>query len=299
MGKTNNRVVKLLLLYTLLLVLTSFIRSFESDNILINSSSFLLVFAIYIICIYTWSMSVWRRIIHTHVRTYLMRICGLMMFWVLIRTFRFASFNQIELINRYLRYSYSIILILIPLFSFFAALCIGKPENCRLERKFNLLYIPAIALMVGVMSNDFHQLAFKFPSGLGFWTENTIYERGIIFYLIVIWALGLFLGVVLILFKKSYTPFTKNQLWMPLIFIIVGIIYTFHKHLTVVYLICQGRLQKCFYLRGICYALLHRGEIVFFIDFAPVKNRTSLPLTQAAGGEYRSPRCSSNRHFVC
>ena len=59
----------------------------------------------------------------------------------------------------------------------FAVLYIGKPYHYQLERKWRILYIPAFILIGGIMTNDFHQLAFRFQMEyrIGEWNTQGIF----------------------------------------------------------------------------------------------------------------------------
>ncbi len=226
MAKLNIKTISMTALVVFLLLLAGLLRLVivNSENYLINIACGPLIFAIYISMLSIWSISIWRRMMHSHIRGYLLGIAGLMLFWIFVRTLKYFPFNNIEPVNRWLWYCYYISMILIPLLSFFAALCLGKPENWRPRRSYNLLYIPGAILIFGILTNDLHQLAFAFPSGIENWDSRYTYH--ILYYLAVLWIAGLFLAVVWVLFKKSYIPYTKKWVWMPFVVMGIAIIYT-------------------------------------------------------------------------
>ena len=224
MDKINKKAIGMTGLVVFFLLFSSILRSVESENYLINIACGPLIFAIYISMLSIWSMSIWRRMMHSHIRGYLLGIAGLMLFWIFVRTLKYFPFNNIEPVNRWLWYCFYISMILIPLLSFFAALCLGKPENWRPRRSYNLLYIPGAILIFGILTNDLHQLAFAFPSGIENWDSRYTYH--ILYYLAVLWIAGLFLAVVWLLFKKSHIPHTKKWVWMPFVVMGIAIIYT-------------------------------------------------------------------------
>ena len=226
MTKLNKKTISMTAQVVFLLLLAGLLRLVivNSENYLINVVFTLLVFTIYISMLSVWSMSIWRRVMHIHIRGYLLGVAGLMLFWIFVRTLRDPHFNYIDPVNRWLWYCYYISLILIPLLSFFAALCLGKPENWRPSRKFHLLFIPAAVLILGILTNDLHQLAFSFPSGIE--KADSHYIHHILYYLAVLWIAGFFLAVVWLLFKKSHIPHTKKWVWMPFVVMGIAIIYT-------------------------------------------------------------------------
>ena len=93
-----------------------------------------------------------------------MSVAILMIFWLAIRTFKWHFLADGDPLGRYIWYCYYIPMILIPLLGVFITMCIGKPENFKLDRRFNLLYIPAIILIVFILTNDFHNLTNIFPN---------------------------------------------------------------------------------------------------------------------------------------
>jgi len=185
MDKVNKKTIGMTVLVVFFLLFSSILRSINSENYLINIGRGPLIFAIYISMLSIWSISIWRRMMHSHIRGYLLGIAGLMLFWIFVRTLKNFPFNNIEPVNRWLWYCYYISMILIPLLSFFAALCLGKSENWRPRRRYNLLYIPAVILIFGILTNDLHQLAFAFPLGIENWDSH--YEYNILYYFAVLW----------------------------------------------------------------------------------------------------------------
>lgn len=89
----------------------------------------------------------------------------LMMFWMLMRTFRLTVFYYVFPIGQWCWYAYYISMILIPQICLFAAKYIGKPEDYRLSKKWSWMYVPSIILVLGILTNDLHQLAFRFHLG--------------------------------------------------------------------------------------------------------------------------------------
>ena len=211
-------------LVVLLLTLTGALRLVEDASPLIRACCSLLVFIIYIGMLAAWALSVRRRMMHSHIRGYLLATAGLMLLWIFLRTIKHRPFDSIDFAARWLWYGYYIPMILIPLLSFFAALCLGKPENWRPRRKYALLFIPAAALILGVLTNDHHQLAFSFAPG--YVNVNSPYTHRILYYLVAFWMAGFFLLTLWLLFKKSHIPHTKKRVWMPLAVMGIAVVYT-------------------------------------------------------------------------
>ncbi len=193
---------------------------------------------IYIGMIAVWGVSLHRRILQNQTRRYLTAIAGLMVLWLALRTVKY-SIHNID-VERYLWYFYYLPMLLIPTFSIAAAMSLGKPEDYRLPRWLNFLYIPALVLLALVLTNDAHQLVFRFPEGL---MSDREYSYGIGYYVVAGWegiCSILALGIIL---YKCRIPHTNVFLWLP----------TIPFALAIVYAVC--------YVRGVYWVWLLAGDI--------------------------------------
>ena len=102
MTKLNKKTISMTALVVFLLLLAGLLRLVivNSENYLINVVFTLLVFTIYISMLSVWSMSIWRRVMHIHIREYLLGVAGLMLFWIFVRTLRDPHFNYIDPVKR-------------------------------------------------------------------------------------------------------------------------------------------------------------------------------------------------------
>lgn len=207
----------------ILLLFTGALRLISREYQLLHCVSIIMVFIIYIGMLAAWNMSIWRRMIHSQIRSYLLYLVGLMTFWIVIRTLKHSLFSYFEPISRLLWYLFYIPFVLIPLFSLFVSLHIGKAEGWRPRRSYYLLFIPAALLILGVVTNDLHFLAFRFQPGMVDWGSQ--YTYNILYFLVAFWMAGLFLATIIVLFKKSYIPHTKKWLWMPFALMAWTVVY--------------------------------------------------------------------------
>ena len=165
---------------------------------------------IYIALYIGWGISVSNRIIQVQVRHYLIAISGLMVFWFVFRTTKY-HFTADVAIRRQLWYWYYLPMLLIPLFSLFVSVSLGKSANARLPKSTQVLYIPTVLCLLLVLTNDFHHLVFSFPEG-EIWTDaNSEYEAG--YYFVIGWEIiCAFTSFIIMLIKcrlsqrKKYLP---------------------------------------------------------------------------------------------
>ena len=185
-----------------------------------------------------WGISLHRRILQNQTRRYLAAIAGLMVLWLALRTVKY-SIHNIDA-ERYLWYFYYLPMLLIPTFSIAAAMSLGKPEDYRLPRWLGILCIPALVLLALVLTNDAHQLVFRFPEGL---MSDWEYSYGTGYYVVAGWegiCALLALGIIL---YKCRIPHTNVFLWLPTIPFAMAIAYS----------VC--------YVRGVYWVWLLAGDI--------------------------------------
>ena len=170
-----------------------------------------------------WGLSIWQRVLKGRIRTYLLAIDLLLLFWIAERTIKYMMLKEFADATRYCWYMYYIPIQLVPLFALFAALCIGHPESYKLPRKYNLMFIPAIAMIMIVMTNDLHQLVFTFQGGIPNRGDRYLYN---VLYPVVMAWMGIEVLLFFIeLFRKSRLPWKGRRLLLPFIPTLFGVVY--------------------------------------------------------------------------
>ena len=161
-----------------------------------------------------WCVSLHQRIINTQVRRNLVSVSILMIFWLTAKVIKYEFIaDRTFWLGRYIWYCYYIPMILIPLLGVFIIDHMGKPEGYRNPRWMNALYIPAFAILVGVLTNDLHGLAFSFPDGID--RFDYTYGYGPIYFVGMAWFVLGGIYVVVMLLKKSRVPGRKRLQKMP------------------------------------------------------------------------------------
>ena len=132
-----------------------------------------------------WTVSIASRVTKRREKRYFVLLGAFMLLWLVERAVKFSFFLTNEWVARHLWYGYYITIIIMPLISLMLSLCLGKTDDERLDPKLKLLYVPALLLICGIMTNDFHQLAFRFNEGFSNW--GSTYSYGVLYYLVVVW----------------------------------------------------------------------------------------------------------------
>ena len=178
--------------------------------------------AIYIGLFVAWGISVRSRIIQPQVRRYLTAVSALMIFWMTVRSIRY-SLEEALWVMRHLWYLYYLTMLFIPLLAVFIALSLGKPESFRLPKWTVLLYIPTAALLLLVLTNDLHQLVFRFPEDAVVWMNE--YRYGIVYFPVVGWMVLCALTALVIMLVKCRVPNSRKVLVLPFVPVVLSVIY--------------------------------------------------------------------------
>lgn len=171
-----------------------------------------------------WCWSVRKRILDKQVRQYLVAVGLLLAFWLIMRTCKWEFIAQGGThFGRYLWYFYYIPMVAVPLLGVFVVNHIGQTEDYKTPKSLQYTYIPAVLLIIGVITNDFHNLVFIFPNGL----ENCEldYIPGILFYFIIAWFVLLGIYFVVMLLKKSRVPESKRFQILPAIVLGISMLF--------------------------------------------------------------------------
>ena len=171
-----------------------------------------------------WTISVHSRITNKQARRMFLSVGIMMLLWIVVKTAKWEFFpNNTDTLVRYLWYAFYIPMLLIPLIGIFVAQYIRKPDGYRLPKWSYLFFIPAFLLLVGIFTNDLHNLMFAFPKGIEYFDSD--YTYGILYWISMAWYISLTLAFVIILIYKSRLPGTKRVQKIPLFVAIAAVAF--------------------------------------------------------------------------
>ena len=175
---------------------------------------------IYIGLLTAWGISVRMRIIQAQVRRYLLAEAGLMLLWLILRTVKY-SLNSMNA-ERLLWYGYYLPMLFVPVLAVLVALSLGRPENYCLPKWTQLLYLPSALLLLLVVTNDFHQLVFSFPTGV---LSDADYNYGIGYYMVLAWIVLCAAAALVLILVKCRIPRSRYYLWLPVVPFVLALAY--------------------------------------------------------------------------
>ena len=117
--------------------------------------------AIFLLLIFLWGKSIRQRIIQKGIRRKLVIIAMLLFFWLFIRFIKYNIFARKDTISRYLWYRYYIPQCLVPPLSLIARMELTRKKKENLSKLIYLILLPAIVLILLILTNDFHHQHFQ------------------------------------------------------------------------------------------------------------------------------------------
>ena len=198
-----------------------------------------------------WTIRLYYKLYDNKTRRYILFIGILIVFWMLIRIIRGVTIDiNIERICWYLYY---LPLIFIPTLFYVCSNSLLSKMN---KTRKIFIYLISSILLILVLTNDFHELVFKFNNGIYFHND---YNHYVGYYLIFIWIFYLFGGGMIKLAINRLKIKKDLKIFLPLVVLLLGLIYTYLYILDVPYiretnmsivnsvLICLG-IELAFYL---------------------------------------------------
>jgi len=190
-----------------------------------NYSDNTLIYILLIVALGIWTDRMRKRISAAPVRRYITAVSLLILFLMILRTFKFVFLPEGHLLARFCWYGYYVPLNFIPLFLFLAVLYVGRPYGYIINRRWLLLYIPATLLALLFLTNDFHGLAFSFPRGMNFW-DSEPYRYGPVYLAEGIWIAFFSVAILLVTVTRCAIAEYRKKIWMPLLPLVAGVFYT-------------------------------------------------------------------------
>ncbi len=181
-------------------------------------------FLIYTGLLLLWIRTLYARLLPSKSRTYIIMAAALMVFFLLLRIYKYRI-AQAPLLMRYLVYAYYIPIALVP--ALFLAVCIrirygktgtviaGKDSSAGREGE-HLVLLPALILSALFLTNDLHHLVYIPDVPISSFTvESGTYHYGPFFYLMYGWIV-VAMGAGIMLLIRMAKSFSLRRLAAPL-----------------------------------------------------------------------------------
>lgn len=273
----------------------------RTDNRYLDTSLFYLCSLIYMGLIIGWITFNRKRFISERMRTLLMTMAFFLLLYIFLRTVRYRCVSDdTPGLSRFLWYLYYIPQIFAPLLSFVAAHCVGKADEEKLSKKWVIVFLFAAVLSVGILTNDFHELAFVFRED--FYNWNFDYSYGILFYTVTVWIYFWLLASIFMLYHKCKIASIRHRVWLPFIWLPVGtllIVLLALEKVTGIRVYFRLPEIQCFILMAIWESCIKIGLVPSNIEYNDFFSHSDLDV-QIADAEgrviYRSENAAPLSH---
>ena len=216
------------LVFVAFLLLAGVFHVIEDTPFFLSTVAFCADFLIYTGLILFWTLSVRERLLPSRAKTYIIASALLLLLFFFLRCLKYRVFIFSAASARMCWYCFYIFIVLVPTLFLMSAVYFGASADSRKRNEW-LLLIPAGLLVLGVLTNDLHHLAFLPKPGVQEFLGNSgTYTRRFLFYASYTWAGCMTAGGIIRLvlatrklksWKKAAPPFLMLGLIPVLILI--------------------------------------------------------------------------------
>ena len=222
MKRNTRQLISLIVVFALIAAAYScrMLAKFDIGGVYVNY----IRAALYLLLFSLWGYSIDRRIIQTQALHCLRLTAALMLVWLILRTLKYEFVTDLT-VARYIWYLYYLPMLFIPLLGVYIALSLGKSEEFRLTGRIGALAIIPAVLFLLAITNDLHQQAFAFSSGVPGEPDNYSYSHGPVYFCSLGWMVVCMTFSLILLLKKSRVPSGSKKRMRPFVIACITILY--------------------------------------------------------------------------
>ena len=187
----------------------------DLPNAMLQSVMCLIRDTIHISLLFSWVVSVQRRLVNRNVRRLMLMVGCLLLFWLVDKIVKWDFTGSVtHPLVRYLWYGFYVGMLFVPTLGAFIINYLGKPEDYSHPKKLNYLLIPPTVMLIAVFTNDLHQKVFVFYNG--FINFDLEYGYDWVYYIVMGWFIVMGFYFVVMMLLKSRVPGSRKLQRMPL-----------------------------------------------------------------------------------
>ena len=202
---------------------------------------------VYLGIIFCWGVYVERSILSPKIRRLMLSVVVFMIMYILIGSAKSRIFLDGNFAGRFLWYLYYVPQIFATFLSFVIAFRVGKREDYKMPVIFRYFLVHGIVIVLLYLTNDIHQLAFRFNIDFVAWDQQ--YDWGVLFYISTAWIYA-FLIVSVIMLSIKCRAVDKKKAWIPIFWLVLGSFYIFSDYIFDIWNVAPYNLPEshCFIL---------------------------------------------------
>ncbi len=169
-----------------------------------------------------WALSVQKRVADKRLRRLLLIEAGFLLLYYILQIARYKLILENSPLHRWVWYCYYIPMIVVALCCFYISLNVNRISEKPLRKSWYLPIIPCVLIIIGILTNDFHRLAFRFQDSS--MSDLRLEGYGLLFYVYYGTYALLFLIAFIIFLRKMPRELYKGYRLIPVVpLVLMGI----------------------------------------------------------------------------
>ncbi|WP_297054340.1 hypothetical protein [Duncaniella muris] len=228
-----------------------------------------LVWVVYMLLLFGWQYTITTKIMQKSMRSHLTAQNIVSILYLTVRYVQDAFLYVNIPWMRFTGYFINIAAIFIPLFGLYGAFYLGKAEDYRISRKWYLLLIPACFLSMLALTDDLHHFLYYIVPEEP--QPNLYFHPYIGTYMIHIWALGMIMYQVYVIYQRNGT--TKSDplyqklipFYEPILLFLFSIPYAATAYVV--------RFELVEYSAGLIFIIVLCWQLYILVGLIPVNTQ--------------------------
>ena len=228
-----------------------------------------LVWAVYMLLLFGWQYTISTKITQKSIRIHLTAQNIVSILYLTVRFVQDAFLYVNIPWMRFTGYFINIAAIFIPLFGLYGAFYLGKADDYRISKKWYLLLIPACFLSMLALTDDLHHFLYYIVPEEP--QPNLYFHPYIGTYIIHIWALGMIMYQVYVIYQRNGT--TKSDplyqklipFYEPILLFLFSIPYAATAYVV--------RFELVEYSAGLIFIIVLCWQLYILVGLIPVNTK--------------------------
>ena len=228
-----------------------------------------LVWAVYMLLLFGWQHTITTKIMQKSMRGHLTAQNIVSILYLTVRFVQDAFLYVNIPWMRFTVYFINIAAVFIPLFGFYSAFYLGKPEDYQISKKWYLLLIPACFLSMLALTNDLHRFFYYIVPEEP--QPNLYFHPYIGTYIIYLWGLWMIAHQVHVIYQRNGTtksdPLYRKLIpfYEPILLFLFSIPYAATAYVV--------RFELVEYSAGLIFILVLCWELYILVGLIPVNTQ--------------------------
>lgn len=230
---------------------------------------------IHIFLLFSWVISLHRRLVNRNVRRLMLWVGGLLLFWLVDKIVKWDLTGSVtHPLVRYLWYGFYVGMLFVPTLGAFIIDYLGKPEDHSHPKKMNWLLLPPTVMLIAVFTNDLHQKVFVFYNG--FINFDLEYGYDWVYYIVMSWFIVMGFYFVSMLVLKSRVPGSRRLQKMPILIMTFAALFWIGYSMRLYN--CDLTVMDCLIIVLLLESAIQSGLLPSNSRYQEVFDRTTVPV---------------------